>query len=77
MLFIDLAISPQENTGTKTQTNPGNIGNYINGVSLFDYRDGVAWNPNTNSFVEVQETRHAREVLWQFKTGIEMQLCMS
>ena len=44
------SISPQENTGTKTQTNPGNIGNFINGVSLFDYRDGVAWNPNTNSF---------------------------
>jgi len=43
------SISPQENTGTKTQTNPGNSGNFINGVSLFDYRDGVAWNPNTNS----------------------------
>jgi hypothetical protein len=41
---------PQENTGTKTETNPGNIGNFINGVSLFDYRDGTAWNPNTNSF---------------------------
>ena len=27
------SISPQENTGTKTQTNPGNIGNFINGVS--------------------------------------------
>ena len=42
-------LSPQENTGTHTGSTPGNIGVFINGVSLFDYRDGVAWNPNTNS----------------------------
>lgn len=43
-------LAPVEKTGPKTETNAGNIGNFINGVSLFDYRDGVAWNPNTNSF---------------------------
>lgn len=30
-------------------TTPGNIGVFVNGVSLFDYRDGVAWNTSTNS----------------------------
>jgi hypothetical protein len=42
-------LSPQENTGTKMATTGGNIGVFINGVSLFDYRDGVAWNPTTNA----------------------------
>ncbi|HQX29843.1 MAG: YHYH protein [Flavobacteriales bacterium] len=40
---------PTQNTGTATATTPGNIGFFINGVSLFDYRDGVAWNANTNA----------------------------
>lgn len=40
---------PVENTGTPTPTNGGNIGNFINGVAMFDFRDGVAWNPNTNA----------------------------
>ena len=34
---------PVQNTGTPTATTGGNIGVFINGVSLFDYRDGVAW----------------------------------
>ncbi|AXG74365.1 YHYH protein [Flavobacterium arcticum] len=42
-------LTPTQNTGTPTATTAGNIGVFINGVSLFDYRDGVAWNPNTNS----------------------------
>ncbi len=42
-------LTPQENTGTPISTNGGNIGVFINGVALFDYRDGVAWNPNTNT----------------------------
>ena len=42
-------LSPQQNTGTSTNTTAGNIGVFINGVSLYDYRDGVAWNSNTNS----------------------------
>jgi len=42
-------LSPTVNTGAKTPTTPGNIGVFINGVSLYDYRDGVAWNTNTSS----------------------------
>ena len=42
-----LPLTPIENTGTPTATNAGNIGIFINGVSLFDYRDGVAWNNDT------------------------------
>ena len=40
---------PIENTGTPDDTVGGNIGVFVNGVALFDYRDGVAWNPDTNS----------------------------
>jgi len=42
-------LNPTQNTGASTATTPGNIGNFVNGVSLFDYRDGVAWNPTTNA----------------------------
>jgi hypothetical protein len=35
---------PVQNTGTATSTTGGNIGIFINGVALFDYRDGVSWN---------------------------------
>ena len=42
-------LNPVQNTGTPTETTMGNIGVFINGVALFDYRDGVAWNPSTNS----------------------------
>ena len=41
--------NPVQNTGTPQSTVGGNIGVFVNGVSLFDYRDGVAWNPNTNA----------------------------
>ena len=41
--------NPLQNTGTPQSTVGGNIGVFVNGVSLFDYRDGVAWNPNTNA----------------------------
>jgi hypothetical protein len=44
-----LPLSPSLNTGTAIATNGGNIGLFINGVALFDYRDGVGWNPNTNA----------------------------
>ncbi len=44
-----IPLFPEANTGTPISTNPGNIGVFINGVSLFDYRDGVAWNPATNA----------------------------
>jgi hypothetical protein len=42
-------LNPVQNTGTPTATSGGNIGVFINGVALFDYRDGVAWNANTNA----------------------------
>lgn len=41
-------LNPQQNTGNPQNTTGGNIGVFINGVALFDYRDGVAWNPQTN-----------------------------
>ncbi len=44
-----IPLNPTANTGTPIETNPGNIGIFINGVSLFDWRDGVAWNPSTGS----------------------------
>lgn len=47
--FFKLTLNPTKNTGTPTATNAGNIGVFINGVALFDYRDGVAWNPATNN----------------------------
>ena len=40
---------PLQNTGNPINTTMGNIGIFVNGVALFDYRDGVAWNSNTNS----------------------------
>lgn len=43
-----ISLNPTQNTGTPTNTNGGNIGVFINGVSLFDYRDGVAWDNNNN-----------------------------
>ena len=47
--IYQLPLNPQENTGAPIATNAGNIGVFINGVALFDYRDGVAWNTATNS----------------------------
>ncbi|MES2850125.1 MAG: YHYH protein [Bacteroidota bacterium] len=44
-----MPLNPVQNTGTATATNGGNIGIFINGVALFDYRDGVAWNNTTNA----------------------------
>ena len=41
--------NPIQNTGTLQSTVGGNIGVFINGVSLFDYREGGAWNSSTNS----------------------------
>jgi len=36
-------LNPAQNMGTSTSTNGGNIGVFINGVALFDYRDGVSY----------------------------------
>lgn len=42
-------LNPTQNTGTPTATTAGNIGVFINGVSIFDFRDGVAWNNTTQA----------------------------
>jgi hypothetical protein len=42
-------LNPVKNTGAAMVTTGGNIGVFINGVALFDYRDGVAWNATTNA----------------------------
>lgn len=41
--IFKLPLNPVQNTGTLKETTPGNIGIFINGVALFDYRDGVAY----------------------------------
>jgi len=42
-------LNPTANTGNPTATTGGNIGVFINGVALFDYRDGVSWNNMTQA----------------------------
>lgn len=42
-------LNPVQNTGTPVSTTGGNIGIFINGVALFDYRDGVSWQNSTSS----------------------------
>lgn len=42
-------LSPVQNTGTPTATTGGDIGIFINGVAMFDYRDGVSWKNATNA----------------------------
>jgi hypothetical protein len=41
-------LTPVQNTNTPTSTTGGNIGVFINGVALFDYRDGVSWKNSTS-----------------------------
>lgn len=47
--IFKIPLTPTPNTGNPTATSGGNIGVFINGVALFDYRDGVAWNTSTNA----------------------------
>ena len=47
--YFKIPLNPVVNNGTPTSTTGGNIGIFLNGVALFDYRDGVAWNTNTNA----------------------------
>ena len=42
-------LSPVQNTGTPTITGMGNIGVFINGVALFNPKDGVSWKNSSNS----------------------------
>ena len=46
--IFKIPLNPVKNPGTAVNTTPANIGVFINGVALFDYRDGVAWD-NTNN----------------------------
>lgn len=47
--IFKMSLNPVQNTGTATATTGGNIGLFINGVALFDYRDGVSWKNSTSS----------------------------
>lgn len=42
-------LNPVQNTGTPVSTTAGNIGVFINGVALFDYRDGVSYQNSTGT----------------------------
>jgi hypothetical protein len=42
-------LTPTQNTGALTPTSGGNIGVFINGVAMFDYRDGASWKNSTNA----------------------------
>jgi hypothetical protein len=39
-----IPLNPVKNTGTPASTTGGTIGVFINGVSLFDFRDGISYN---------------------------------
>lgn len=41
-------LTPAQNTGAPINTSGGNIGVFINGVAMFDYRDGVSWKNDSN-----------------------------
>ena len=47
--IYEIPLNPVPETGTASSTTGGNIGVFINGVALFDYRDGVSWDPSTNA----------------------------
>ncbi|MDI1232714.1 MAG: YHYH protein [bacterium] len=47
--IFKVSLNPTKNTGMLTATNGGNIGIFINGVALFDYRDGVSWSNSQNA----------------------------
>jgi hypothetical protein len=47
--IFKLPLNPVKNTGNPVNTTGGNIGLFINGVALFDYRDGVSWKSSTGA----------------------------
>ncbi len=47
--IFKLPLNPVKNTGNPVSTTGGNIGLFINGVALFDYRDGVSWKSSTGT----------------------------
>ncbi len=46
--IFQIPLFPVEKSGNKDETTGGNIGVFINGVALFDYRDGVGWDTENN-----------------------------
>ena len=46
--IFKMPLNATQNTGTLTPTTGGNIGLFVNGVALFDYRDGVSWKNSTS-----------------------------
>ena len=47
--IFKISRNPIQNPGNPTNTTGGNIGIFINGVALFDYRDGVSWKFSTGA----------------------------
>jgi len=47
--IFKISLNPVQNTGNPINTTPSNIGIFINGVALFDYRDGISWKNSTNA----------------------------
>ena len=47
--IFKMPLTPVPNTGTLTATSGGDIGIFINGVAMFDYRDGVSWKASTGA----------------------------
>ena len=47
--IYQIPLNPVKNNGTLTNTGAGNIGVFKNGVGLFSYGDGFAYNPATNT----------------------------
>ena len=47
--IFKISLNPVQNTGNPINTTGGNIGIFINGVALFDYRDGISWKNSTNA----------------------------
>ncbi len=47
--IFKISLNPVQNTATPSPTTGGNIGIFINGVALFDYRDGVSWQNSTGT----------------------------
>ncbi|TNF46264.1 MAG: YHYH protein [Bacteroidetes bacterium] len=47
--IFKMPLNPVQNTGTPTATTMGNIGIFINGVAMFDNRDGVAWDTSSGA----------------------------
>ena len=47
--IFKIPLNPTPNAGNPRSTRGGNIGVFINGVALFNFIDGVGWDPTTNS----------------------------